>query len=144
MAPWFERWLWHAWCWHFSPDVIRGSCTKRVKKHVPLDRLVLSAMTCVFRNPFSQGPNRRHKVLSLWVALFLFFLFLSLHILGSRMVSSFSLSSRLSQVFMSCVCALYCCCDAVMVHAGYACMRILRTGWLACWCYIDIGDDCHV
>ena len=24
--------LWHAWCWHFAPDIIQGSCAKRARK----------------------------------------------------------------------------------------------------------------
>ena len=33
-----EKWrlalgrFWHAWCWHFAPDVIQGSCAKRARK----------------------------------------------------------------------------------------------------------------
>ena len=33
-----EKWrlafgrLWHAWCWHFAPDIIQGSCAKRARK----------------------------------------------------------------------------------------------------------------
>ena len=94
-----EKWrlalgrLWHAWCWHFAPDIIQGSCAKRArkrakraqkgakrarKKSVPLDPLVLTVMTCrVFlKTLFTHGPNRRHGpkrrrrhvVLSLWGA----------------------------------------------------------------------------
>lgn len=94
-----EKWrlalgrLWHAWCWHFAPDIIQGSCAKRArkrakraqkgakrarKKSVPLDPLVLTVMTCrVFlKTLFTHGPNsrhgpkrrRRHVVLSLWGA----------------------------------------------------------------------------
>ena len=95
-----EKWrlalgrLWHAWCWHFAPDIIQGSCAKRArkraktgakrretgakKKSAPLDPLVLTVMTCrVFlKTLFTHGPNRRHGpkrrrrhvVLSLWGA----------------------------------------------------------------------------
>ena len=52
MAPWFERWLWHAWCWHFSPDVIRGSCTKRVKKMYHLTLLFCPRWHVCLGTPF--------------------------------------------------------------------------------------------
>lgn len=52
MAPWFERWLWHAWCWHFSPDVIRGSCTKRVKNMYHLTVLFCPRWHVCLGTPF--------------------------------------------------------------------------------------------
>ena len=162
-----EKWrlalgrFWHAWCWHFAPDIIQGSCAKRArkrakraqkgakrarkKKGVPLDPLVLTVMTCrVFlKTLFTHGPNRRHGpkrrrrhvVLSLWGACCF-----SLS-LASSSIAPFSSWNGFISVLLGLPVRMFLDFAACSVHLIYVMYLFVVTVVFLCWMLNALHED---
>ena len=147
-----EKWrlalgrLWHAWCWHFAPDIIQGSWAKRArnarngrkkarngreKKSVPLDPLVWpSWRVACFWKPFLRMVRREGAAMWSWACGGACCFSLSL---ASSSIAPFSSWNGFISVLLGLPVRMFLDFAACSVHLIYVMYLFVVTVGVLCW-----------